>query len=165
MAEQLPKQCSFCWDSIVSSAEQEIAQKLGVPNDELPGEQCWWRPNSSENWIPSKYCYGCVTRVRNESFSSYIESIKTATCPKQLRKLIEAGPPIYVSDPAAFPVQEGDHVYEFRRFYPDGTEEVVSARLVGSVIGEERERLWGELQAIAYEVGKKLIQKLEPSEK
>jgi hypothetical protein len=154
------EQCSFCWDDIVFSAEREKAKQFGTPEDELPGEQCWWRSMNSHEWTPSKYCFACVTRVRNDNFNSYIESIKTATCPKQLRRLIEDGPPIYVSDPTTFPVTPGDHVHEFKRVFPDGTEEIVTARLVGSVIGEEREQLWRELQGVAYEVGKKLIQKM-----
>ena len=154
------EQCSFCWDDIASTEEREKAKQEGVPEEELPGELCWWRSANSHEWTVSKYCYACVERVKNDSFNNYIDSVKTATCPKQLRKLIDDGPPIYVSDQRIFPVSPDDHVHEFRRIHPDSTEELISARLTGSVIGEEREQLWKELQAIAYEVGKKLIQKM-----
>lgn len=160
----MKQQCSVCWDDLASSASRERAINVGVPDDELPGERCWWRTANNQEWQFSKYCFACVERAKNENYTNYIENVKNATCPKQLRNLIEAGPPVYIIDSTTFPVQEGDYVSEFRRIRPNGEEEIVSARLVGSVTGEERDRVWQELQGIAYEVGKKLIQKMSPIE-
>ncbi len=78
--------------------------------------------------------------------------MKTTDCQAELRRLLKTGPPIYVSDKHAFPLEENDtHVCRLW-FASDGWER--SAKLRGAVEGAERDALWMELNEFIIEVGK-----------
>lgn len=64
---------------------------------------------------------------------------------KELTRLLDAGPPVYLKhDKDALPVPEGDtHIANI--WFMDG-DETISAKLDGAVEGEEREQLWEQLR-------------------
>ena len=66
--------------------------------------------------------------------------------------MLKQGPPIYISDKHAFPLDEDDtHVCKLW-FALDRTER--EAKLKGAVEGEERDALWAELREFIIEEGK-----------
>ena len=113
------------------------------------------------NRIPrvARQTASCRHLGKNESkqlvdtqFEQYVCRVKTTDCQAELRRLLKSGPPIYVSDKHAFPLDENDtHVCRLW-FASDGQER--SAKLRGAVEGAERDALWKELNEFIIEVGK-----------
>jgi hypothetical protein len=92
------------------------------------------------------------TQLLDTQFEQYINRVKTTDCQAELRRLLKGGPPIYVSDKHAFPLEENDtHVCRLW-FAVDGQER--SAKLKGAVEGAERDALWRDLNEFIIEVGK-----------
>ena len=84
-----------------------------------------------------------VQQLLDSQFHTFVERVKTTDCQAELKRLLDAGPPIYVSDKLGFPLEEGDtHVINLW-YASDGQER--SAKLDGAVEGEERQKLWDEL--------------------
>ena len=80
-----------------------------------------------------------------------MDRVQTSDCEAELRRLMEAGPPIYIRDDHGFPLDDGDtHVINLW-FAADDKE--ISAKLVGAVEGEERDELWNTLKS--FTVSKK----------
>lgn len=132
-------------------------------------------------WHPAGYERSVVEHLLDTQFESYLEKVRTTDCQSELRRLLSVGPPVYLSDPHALPlpqtpptptpdggVGDGDtptgggddtptggsgdtHVVAVW-FAGDGTER--SARLRGSVVGEERNQLWEELKRFVVVEGK-----------
>ena len=91
-------------------------------------------------------------QLLDTQFDQYISRVKTTDCQAELRRLLKDGPPVYVSDKHAFPLDENDtHVCRLW-FALDGRER--SAKLRGAVEGGERDALWKELNEFIIEVGK-----------
>ena len=61
-----------------------------------------------------------------------------------MRRLLDAGPPIYVSDKHAMPVPEGD-THIIKLWYASDSQER-SAVLEGALQGAARDELWDELK-------------------
>jgi hypothetical protein len=89
----------------------------------------------------------------DSQFEQYISRVKTTDCQAELRRLLKTGPPIYVSDKHAFPLDEENDTHVCRLWFAsDGQER--SAKLRGAVEGAERDALWKELNEFIIEVGK-----------
>lgn len=85
-------------------------------------------------------------------FHSYIERVKKTDCQAELRRLLAAGPPVYISDKHALALEEGDsHVVNV---WFASTNEEMSAKLDGAVEGKEREELWESLKSFIIVEGK-----------
>jgi len=81
-----------------------------------------------------------------------MERVKTTDCQAELKRLLATGPPIYISDKHALPLDEGDtHVVNIW-FASTGKEQ--SAKLHGAVEGREREELWESLKSFIIVQGK-----------
>jgi hypothetical protein len=102
-------------------------------------------------------------------YSKYFDDVRTATCARNLRGLLNqgsapafarladrtktstprphlpalAGPPTYFSDENVMPVADGEHVHEL--LYTDSGA-VASALLPGASLGEERQAIWDALK-------------------
>jgi hypothetical protein len=91
-------------------------------------------------------------QLLDTQFEQYISRVKTTDCQAELRRLLKCGPPIYVSDKHAFPLEEDDtHVCRLW-FAVDSVER--SSKLKGALEGEERDALWRDLNGFIIEVGK-----------
>ena len=69
-------------------------------------------------------------------------------CLAELRRLLEQGPPMYISDKHALPLADGERDTHICRLWyaDDGLER--SALLTGALQGSEREELWDRLKAL-----------------
>ncbi|KAL3816829.1 hypothetical protein ACHAXA_005107 [Cyclostephanos tholiformis] len=106
----------------------------------------------SMKWKPAQFELCVVQQLLDTQFEQYINRVKTTDCQAELRRLLKGGPPIYVSDKHAFPLEENDtHVCRLW-FAVDGQER--SAKLKGAVEGAERDALWRDLNEFIIEVGK-----------
>jgi hypothetical protein len=93
-----------------------------------------------------------VERLLTEQFQQYIDRVKKTDCQAELKRLLEKGPPVYVEDKHAFPLQETDTHVRQLWFASDNRER--SARLEGALEGEERDLLWQELKQFVIVDGK-----------
>ena len=118
--------CTFCWDDLDSNL-------------------CYYKTSGGGEWKPSGWCVDCILLMIRSQMQGWIEGVKNATCPKELQRLIDMGPPIWLYDRQTYPVGEEEHVEEFKH-----GETVFSAKLSGAVEGVEREKLWDEMRAVMY---------------
>jgi hypothetical protein len=119
--------CTFCMDDLTAD------------------NMCQYRTNTNPEWKASRWCVDCVKIYLGSQHQVWIDGVRNATCPKELQRLIDAGPPIWLHDTLTFPVGEGEHVLEFKQ-----KEETFSARLLGACEGTEREQLWDEMREVMY---------------
>uniref|UniRef100_A0A7S1XY23 Uncharacterized protein n=1 Tax=Phaeomonas parva TaxID=124430 RepID=A0A7S1XY23_9STRA len=98
----------------------------------------------SRTWKAAKMSCEVVEMMRMQQFGQYMDRIKKSTCAAEMRRLLEAGPPEYVSDKHGLPMPEGDTHIETLWYASDGEER--SARLEGAPTGAEREALWQSLR-------------------
>ena len=105
-------------------------------------------------WHPALFEASIIEQLLAEQFPQYVERVKKTDCQAELKRLLAKGPPIYIEDKHALPLDEtvGDtHVVKLW-FARDNRE--VSAKLIGAVEGEERQALWEELKQFIVVEGK-----------
>ena len=120
--------CLCSWD--------EITDKEYVEYQTMP----------SGKWHPAKYAIGPIKTLLNIQYNSYIEGVQKTDCVKELRQLLETGPPIWICDKYGLPIPEGDtHVSKL--WYMNEDREV-SAQLKNSLTGKERIELWDKLKKL-----------------
>jgi hypothetical protein len=117
----------------------------------------------SRTWRPAKMEQSVIEELQRTQFSSYIERVKKTDCQAELKRLLAAGPPIYIADHLGLPL--GDEEVPSDKNPSSGTTEPIvskdthivklwfasdnlerSAKLDGAVEGLERDRLWEELR-------------------
>mmetsp|Transcript_44335 Transcript_44335/g.65256 ORF Transcript_44335/g.65256 Transcript_44335/m.65256 type:complete len:161 (+) Transcript_44335:120-602(+) len=106
----------------------------------------------SMKWKPALFELCVVQQLLDTQFTNYINKVKKTDCQAELRRLLKDGPPIYISDKHAFPLDEGDSYVINLWFAKDGEER--SAKLTGAVDGAEREELWESLKDFIVVEGK-----------
>jgi hypothetical protein len=95
-------------------------------------------------WKPAMYERSVVEHLLATQFDKFVERVKTTDCQAELRRLLADGPPVYLSDKHALPLEDGDtHV---ANVWFAGDNSTRSAKLDHAVEGDEREKLWTELR-------------------
>lgn len=119
-----------------------------------------FRYHQEQEWIPSRYCWDCIQYLLKTRWQDYCDSITKADCAVALDRLIQNGPPINLRDPVGFydpepskheEIQPGMfrnkdvslEVYEFKY-----CNNVLTAKLEGSLTGNKRKMWWDELKEI-----------------
>jgi hypothetical protein len=106
----------------------------------------------SMTWKPAMFEQSVVQQLLDSQFHTFVERVKTTDCQAELKRLLDVGPPVHVSDKMGFPLEEGDtHVINL--WYASDNQER-SATLEGAVQGEERQALWEELKQFIVVEGK-----------
>lgn len=105
----------------------------------------------SMEWHPAKYEESVILQLLKDQFLTFVNKVKTTDCQAELRRLLSKGPPIYISDSHALPIPEGDTHIGTLWFSSDNTER--AAKLEGALEGEERQKLWDELNQFIIEEG------------
>lgn len=103
-------------------------------------------------WKPSLFEQEVIQKLLEEQFHQYVDRVKQTDCQAELRRLLDKGPPIYISDGTALPLEEGDTHVSMLWFASDGRE--TSSKLNGALEGEEREKLWEDLKQFIIVEGK-----------
>jgi hypothetical protein len=117
---------------------------------EEEGNYVEYQTAPSMRWQPCLFERDSVQMLLGSMFHSYMKRVKETDCQAELRRLLAAGPPVYVSDKNALTLPEGDtHVCKL--WYASDPAEEKSSKLAGAVEGEERERLWEELRGFLTE--------------
>ena len=100
----------------------------------------------SGKWRPCLYGAEMIEGLRTSQYKNYMERIQKSDCKAEMKRLMESGPPVWVTDKHACPLEEGEtHVCKLW-FMSDNRE--VSAMLEGACDGEERQKLWDELKSV-----------------
>ena len=99
----------------------------------------------SLEWYPAKYEASVVMKLLQDQFHNFVSKVKTTDCQAELRRLLAAGPPVYISDKHALPLPENGDTHISQLWFSSDNQER-SAKLDGAVEGEEREKLWDELK-------------------
>jgi hypothetical protein len=82
--------------------------------------------------------------MMNEAYDKYFEDVVKADCARNLRGLLDKGPPDYFHDVNVCPVEDGERVYEMLFSSTQGIE---TALVKGAKTGDERQKIWMELRA------------------
>jgi len=107
-------------------------------------------------WKPAQFELSVVQQLLNVQFEQYLNRVKKTDCQAELRRLLAAGPPIYLSDKHGLPLEDEGEEYVIKLWYAcDGEER--SAKLKGAVEGVEREELLQSLKKFIIVEGKESI--------
>lgn len=110
------------------------------------GNFCEYQTHPSGLWHSSLFSASVVQHLQQTQFEQYIQAVQKSDCKAELRRLLEKGPPVWIEDQHALKIPENDsHVC---KLWFAQTNEEVSALLHGAVQGEDRKRLWDELNLI-----------------
>lgn len=105
-------------------------------------------------WKPALYEKSVIEQLLQDQFGKFVERVKTTDCQAELRRLLAAGPPIYIEDKHALPLDEGDLYVVKLWFAEDDLER--SAKLEGALEGIARDKLWKELNEFIIVEGKEV---------
>lgn len=123
-SDMIGMDCSFCFNEITDCVE--------------------YKKNTTNEWFQSSICFECIMYLKRSQYGDYITQIQSTDCKRTLKRLLEMGPPLWVHDVNVFKnvdYENNENVIEFKC-----NDEIISARLEGSVDGEERKRLWDSLR-------------------
>ena len=102
---------------------------------------CEQQAEQGGKWLPSGFCQICVTHLLKTQWPNYTKALAAVTCKAEQNRLLKRGPPINVSDKTAMPCPDDVEVHAL--WFMSGNE-YRSAKLEGSLVGEERQAYWDE---------------------
>ena len=118
--------CACCWDDIDSSNYVE------------------YKSSETSGWFSSHYCSMCIDHLLKSQWHVYVNALEKTTCKAEQRRLLSKGPTINIKDQKALPCPDDGEVY-ILWYLSDNQEH--SAKLEGSLIGDERQKYWDEQSA------------------
>jgi len=103
---------------------------------------CEYQTVPSGEWNCAYFSSDTIEHMINSQYAKYLQDVEAAAkdCAAAVRRLVEMGPPMYLSDRVGLPLPEGDTHID--KVWFSSNDKETSARLVGSLQGEERETLW-----------------------
>lgn len=100
----------------------------------------------SMKWRPCLYGAEMIEGLRTSQYKNYMERVQKSDCKAEMKRLMESGPPIWVTDKHACALAAGEtHVCKLW-FMSDGRE--VSAMLEGACDGAAHLKLWDDLKSV-----------------
>lgn len=97
-------------------------------------------------WHPCLFGAEIIDNMVKSQFTNYMERMQKSDCKAEIKRLLDAGPPVWVSDKHGLPLPDGEtHVVQLWHMADDRE---TSAMLEGAVDGEARTKLWDELKSI-----------------
>eukprot|EP00536_Pseudo-nitzschia_multiseries_P018875 jgi/Psemu1/248943/estExt_Genewise1.C_32870003 len=105
----------------------------------------------SGTWHPCQFERSIVEHLLKTQFNAYVERVHKTDCKAELRRLLEEGPPVWLSDPHALPLpgdnnNDNNNDTHVCKLWYAGDDIEVSAKLENAVEGDERRKLWDELK-------------------
>ncbi|KYN96087.1 hypothetical protein PGSY75_1449800 [Plasmodium gaboni] len=111
-----------------------------------------YKTDEHSKWYPSKFCLNCTGILIDSQYEKYINSVQKSECLKEQTSLLKLGPPINVKDKNGYPESDDKEIYSLWYFCD---KKIHSAKLKGSLMGEERMKLWNELKNFLIKEEKK----------
>jgi hypothetical protein len=121
-------------------------------------------------WKPSLFEKCVVEELLQTQFTKYLERVQTTDCMSELRRLVNVGPPIYLSDSHALPLATDQDTHICQLWYSSTTTndssninddtntdnnsegggggEYRSSILQGAYTGKDRDELWDQLKIL-----------------
>eukprot|EP00053_Salpingoeca_punica_P009678 m.87055 g.87055 ORF g.87055 m.87055 type:complete len:112 (-) comp15120_c1_seq3:524-859(-) len=87
----------------------------------------------------------CVQMLLDSQFQSYVDGVNKASCAAELRRYLQRGPPLYLSDPNGLPCDSNRHVARLW-FSSSNTER--DAKVKDALEGEARQKMWDDMRAL-----------------
>eukprot|EP00914_Ancora_sagittata_P000271 GHVO01000782.1.p1 GENE.GHVO01000782.1~~GHVO01000782.1.p1 ORF type:complete len:135 (-),score=24.84 GHVO01000782.1:104-508(-) len=116
-----------------------MAECLVCFEDLVEATTVMYRTGPDSKWEKSTFCLDCIRELQQRQYPKYIEDLQKSDCEAERRRLFKKGPPINVYDRLGFPSCADDEVHTLM---VEGVE--TSAKLDGSLTGEERQIFWDE---------------------
>jgi hypothetical protein len=100
-----------------------------------------YRCQPSGKWLPAQMTSEMVLHFISTGWDKYVKDVEAASkdCAAAVRRLVQKGPPLYVSEPKILPLPEGDEYID--EFWFMNGDQTISAKLEGALEGEAREKL------------------------
>lgn len=141
------EECLACWECLTDETSCEYSF-------------------DGDSYKPSAYCLECLAHVIETHFVRWCDKVYKANCKKELRGLLDAGPPIYLNEKDLGISKSSQNITMYRF----ANEKPKSAKLLGCLEGQERQDLWSNckknFEALPEEeLSEKEIAKQELSEK
>ena len=128
-------------NSSIESSEEEICCQCCFDEITEEDNMVKYQINQNPEWLISNYCETCVDYLQNKSWKIFTDSVEKADCRKALQKILEVGPPINLRDRAGFPNPNDNNLLtEIDKLYYCSEKKEKSAKVIGSLIGVEREK-------------------------
>ncbi|CDU19793.1 hypothetical protein YYC_05663 [Plasmodium yoelii 17X] len=102
-----------------------------------------YKTDEYSEWYPSMFCMNCTGILIDTQYHKYVDSVQKSDCLKEQTSLLKMGPPINVKDKNGFPLSDGKEIHSLWYFCD---KQVHSAKLDGSLLGEDRMKMWEELK-------------------
>jgi hypothetical protein len=136
------------WECVVTM--EEITEQNYVEYQCFPSLQ--WKSSKMEQCV--------IEELLRTQFDTYLQRVQRSDCQAELRRLLQSGPPIYLSDPIGLPLKKNEEEEEEEEdnmdthivqlwYASDG--QIRSAKLQKAREGHEREELWKELNAFVID--------------
>jgi len=100
----------------------------------------------SGRWRPALYAAETVEHMHANQFKTWMERMEKSDCQAEIKRLLTAGPPVWIADKNGLPLDDGE-THVSRLWFMNGDREV-SAMLAGAVDGDARQTLWDELKSV-----------------
>ena len=108
-------------------------------------------------WVPCAFEQMAVEQLLSTQFDKWLKDVNTTDCQVSLKRLLAAGPPVFISDKMGFPEAcneekekdgsaEGKHVEKL--WYMSEPDQERSAVLKNALTGEARDKKWMELKIL-----------------
>lgn len=130
--------CLSCFDELTADNAVEFTFENSTPQME-----------TRNNWSTAKFCFECIQTLIQTQFKKFMKDCVDVDCERTMRALMERGPPIFISDPYAFPNSDGREIQWLRRY--DDPQHAFEGKLEGAVTGQERQDLWDHLKGFMVE--------------
>ena len=102
----------------------------------------FYKDTEDSEWKPCPYCEGCINWFKQNQWNTYVNTIKTETCKKTLKRMIELGPPTRIREPTGLPSDDpSGQIWKLKI-----GDEIIPANLEGSYEGERMEEYKKELK-------------------
>eukprot|EP00045_Choanoeca_perplexa_P000261 m.13571 g.13571 ORF g.13571 m.13571 type:complete len:141 (+) comp10183_c0_seq2:18-440(+) len=111
---------------------------------EAEGNLVKYRKSAESEWQLALCCETCLRYMMDQAYDKYFEDVTKADCARNLRALLDNGPPDYFHDVNVMPLEDGERVHELLF---TSTNTVETALVKGAKTGEARQAVWVELRS------------------
>jgi len=126
---------------------EEGMECLATMDDITKETYCEYQTAPSMTWHPSKFCSEVVLQLLEAQFPAYMKGVQEPDCKAELRRLLAKGPPIWIEDKYGLPLPENGDTHVINLWFMNDNEER-SAKLIGALQGDEREKMWNDLKEL-----------------
>lgn len=140
------EQGELCGSRTHAATAPADAECLITFDDIDESNYCEYQTAPSMLWYPAKASSDAIEHLRRTQYRRYVERVQATDCAAEMKRLLTAGPPIYVEERNVMPLPDSEtHVV---RLWTMADDTEVDAVLEGALQGDERQAFWDELVAI-----------------